>query len=89
MEKLRELIPVFYSPVSCMYHYLHMSEGNFRKYLGGEDVSLKKYFYALRPVLACRWIERDRKRNRPVIPGAWSEGCGLGHARRDLGLFRG
>src|SRR3982751_447028 len=29
-----------------------------RAYLRGEQVSLKKYFYALRPLLAVRWIER-------------------------------
>ena len=40
-----------------MHHYLHMAEGNFRDYLKGEMVRVKKYFYVLRPVLACRWIE--------------------------------
>jgi len=41
-----------------MYHYLHMAENNFRKYLKEEYVWTKKYFYVLRPVLACIWIER-------------------------------
>ena len=27
------------------------------KYLSGDMVKPKKYFYALRPILACRWIE--------------------------------
>ncbi|MDZ4169502.1 MAG: HigA family addiction module antitoxin [Coriobacteriia bacterium] len=47
----------FVSPGACMHHYLHMAGGNFREYLQGEQVWLKKYFYVLRPVLACRWIE--------------------------------
>ena len=34
-----------------------MAEGNFRSYLQGERVRPKKYFYVLRPVLACQWIE--------------------------------
>jgi predicted nucleotidyltransferase len=34
-----------------------MAEGNFREYLKGETVWVKKYFYALRPILACKWIE--------------------------------
>ena len=55
----KNLVPRSYSPISCMYHYLHMGEGNYKKYLLKEEVSLKKYFYALRPVLACRWIERE------------------------------
>jgi predicted nucleotidyltransferase len=39
-----------------MHHYLHMAEGNYRDYLQGDPVRVKKYFYVLRPVLACRWI---------------------------------
>ena len=56
---LRELLPKFYSPRSCSYHYLHMARGNNREYLQGDEVWLKKYFYVLRPVLACMWIEQD------------------------------
>ena len=33
-----------------------MAEGNYRDYLKGELVRAKKYFYVLRPVLACLWI---------------------------------
>jgi predicted nucleotidyltransferase len=62
-EKLRELVPSFFSPKSCLYHYLHMAQGNFREYLRGEQVRIKKYFYVLRPVLACKWIE-----NRNTMP---------------------
>jgi predicted nucleotidyltransferase len=41
-----------------MFHYLHMARGNFRTYLQGEQVKIKKYFYVLRPILACEWIEQ-------------------------------
>jgi uncharacterized protein len=56
-DKLRDLLPAFYSPKNCFHHYLHMAEGNFREYLRGETVRVKKYFYVLRPLLGCRWIE--------------------------------
>ena len=36
-----------------------MAQGNYREYLNGEQVWLKKYFYVLRPLLAIKWIERD------------------------------
>jgi predicted nucleotidyltransferase len=39
-----------------MHHYFHMAQGNYREYLQGDPVRVKKYFYVLRPVLACRWI---------------------------------
>jgi hypothetical protein len=57
VEKIRLLIPEYYSSKSCLYHYLHMAEGNFREYLKGEIVWIKKYFYVLRPILASKWIE--------------------------------
>lgn len=50
----------FYSPRRCFMHYLHMAFGNWRKYLENRaEVSLKKYLYVFRPLLACRWIERQ------------------------------
>lgn len=55
--RLRDLIPTYYSPLSCAHHYLHMAEGNFREYLRGEIVRTKKYLYVLRPLLALRWLE--------------------------------
>lgn len=48
---------MIFSPKSCMYHYLSMAKGNFREYLQGDSVRVKKYFYVLRPILACKWIE--------------------------------
>lgn len=39
-----------------LYHYLNMAARNFKEYLTADEVKLKKYFYALRPILACRWI---------------------------------
>lgn len=39
-----------------LYHYLNMARNNEREFLQGERVKLKKYFYVLRPILACKWI---------------------------------
>jgi len=41
-----------------MYHYMSMADRNRRSYLDKEEIKLKKYFYMLRPVLACMWIEQ-------------------------------
>jgi len=54
---IRELSQEYFNPKSTMYHYLHMAERNFRQYLKDDFVIMKKYFYVLRPVLACMWIE--------------------------------
>ncbi|MFD2611282.1 nucleotidyltransferase domain-containing protein [Paenibacillus gansuensis] len=57
-ERIREAAPGAFAAKSCMYHYLHMAKGNYRDYLQGEQVKIKKYFYVLRPILACGWIEK-------------------------------
>lgn len=56
-QRIVGLMPEYYSPRSCLYHYLHMAQGNFRQYLKDNTVWVKKYFYVLRPILACLWIE--------------------------------
>lgn len=38
IKRLRHLLTQFYSPRACMYHYLHMADGNFRTYLKGDEV---------------------------------------------------
>ncbi len=58
VQRIRALMPHYYQPAACHYHYLHMAWGNYRDFLQGDMVWLKKYFYVLRPVLACLWIER-------------------------------
>ena len=57
-SQMRELAKIYYLPTACIYHYLHMAQGNFREYLKGERVWIKKYFYVLRPILAIKWIEQ-------------------------------
>jgi predicted nucleotidyltransferase len=57
-NRLRVLSKEYYSPTSCIYHYLHMAQGNYKDYVRGEDIRLKKYFYLLRPILAIKWIEQ-------------------------------
>ena len=37
----------------------YMAKSNYREYLQGENVRIKKYFYVLRPILACKWIENS------------------------------
>ncbi|MGG2016956.1 nucleotidyltransferase domain-containing protein [Bacillus sp. S10(2024)] len=55
-ERLQEMSNQF-DPKATVYHYLHMASKNYRAFLQGEEVKLKKYFYVLRPILACKWLE--------------------------------
>ncbi|MBI3956125.1 nucleotidyltransferase domain-containing protein [Candidatus Gottesmanbacteria bacterium] len=56
-QQLRSLMPTYYAPIASIHHYLHMARGNYRQYLQGSVVWVKKYFYVLRPIFACMWIE--------------------------------
>ncbi len=58
-QQMRDLAPTCYSPIACQYHYFKMARGNYRGYLQGDEVRLKKYLYVLRPVLGVIWLERD------------------------------
>lgn len=60
IKKLRKLIPKFYSPISNLHHYLSMARGNYKAYLTGKRIKIKKYFYVLRPIFACMWIEKRK-----------------------------
>ncbi|MDD2402406.1 MAG: nucleotidyltransferase domain-containing protein [Clostridia bacterium] len=55
-QEIRNLIPTAFSPISSLNHYLGMAKGNYRNYLQGDMVRIKKYFYVLRPILASKWI---------------------------------
>ncbi|HOJ64650.1 MAG TPA: nucleotidyltransferase domain-containing protein [Spirochaetota bacterium] len=55
----QEILPLYFSPISTIYHYLHMAKGNYRNYLKQDVVKVKKYFYVLRPIFACMWVEKN------------------------------
>jgi uncharacterized protein len=55
-SELLNLARHFYAPRAGIYHYLNMATNCQRQELQTETVKLKKYFYALRPILAARWI---------------------------------
>lgn len=65
-ETFRSMMGNFFSVKRSLYHYIHMAEKNRREYLEGEMVKVKKYFYVLRPVLACRWI-LEKKTQPPML----------------------
>ena len=56
---LEKLEKIYFRPKSCLYHYLNMAQSNYSNYLKKDIVRVKKYFYALRPILACCWIEKN------------------------------
>ena len=64
LADIRAAAQQVHRPERAFHHYLHMAKKNYREYLQGEMVRLKKYLYVLRPLLACLWIEQRRE---PVL----------------------
>lgn len=56
--KLRETAFGYFSEKAALCHYYGLARNTLETHLTGETVRYKKYFYALRPLLCCRWIER-------------------------------
>ena len=57
LDDLRSNINSYYSLRAGLHHYLGLTRNTMEQYLQGKEVNLKKYFYALRPVLAALWIK--------------------------------
>ena len=67
-RSVSSVIDNYFNEKSGIYHYLSMAKTNYRAYLKGEKVKLKKYFYVLRPLLACEYI-RENQKSPPMLFG--------------------
>lgn len=59
-KEIKKISEEYFSIKPCMYHYYGTAKKNYLENLTTEMVKYKKYFYVLRPILACKWIE-ERK----------------------------
>lgn len=55
-----EVAGKYFACKSSMYHYYGTANKNYHEYLMEDLVKYKKYFYVLRPILACKWIEEKK-----------------------------
>jgi len=55
--QVMEVANSYFSCKSAMYHYYGTARKNYSEYLMDDTVKYKKYFYVLRPILACKWID--------------------------------
>ncbi len=80
-KEIWESAKAYFSCKAAMYHYYGTARKNYARYLTGERVSYKKYFYALRPLLACKWIAE--KACPPPVPFARLAGTVLEEDMRE------
>ena len=65
-HEVKKEIYSYFSCKSGLYHYLNTAHSNYREYLKGDRVRIKKYFYVVRPILACKWI-LDKETPPPML----------------------
>lgn len=56
---VREAIIQYFSEKTALCHYYGTANNTWSSYLTGKQIRYKKYFYTLRPLLCCIWIERN------------------------------
>ncbi len=57
-EQISQVGKQYFSKKVALYHYYGTANSTFCQFLQGEEVKYKKYIYALRPLLACKYIEQ-------------------------------
>lgn len=72
--EISAIIGHFFQKKAGLYHYLSTAKKNYREYLKGDMVKLKKYFYVLRPILACRWI-LEKQTPPPMLFSELADAC--------------
>lgn len=65
-DRIAPLMQEYFSVKNSLYHYLNTARRHIKTFLQGETVRPKKYFYAIRPILACLWV-LENKTPPPVL----------------------
>ena len=65
-QKITEVSKQYFSEKSAVYHYYGTANKTYHEYLTGDKVRYKKYFYALRPLMASMYIE-EKHMAPPVL----------------------
>ncbi len=56
-DRIAPLHQEYFTPSNSIYHYLGTAKSTYHSFVEGKNIiKAKKYFYILRPLLACRWI---------------------------------
>ena len=55
-KRFLRMIPHYFNPIGAMHHYRSMADRAITEHLTDGHIAIKKLFYVLRPLLACRWI---------------------------------
>ncbi|MDR0611078.1 MAG: nucleotidyltransferase domain-containing protein [Planctomycetaceae bacterium] len=57
IARLTALIPVYFQKKRALFHYFKIAEQAFNQGMQGLSIGINRFFYVVRPLLACEWIE--------------------------------
>jgi uncharacterized protein len=77
LKRLRGFADHMLNPRALTYHYLHLARRQVAAKLSRERMALKRYFYALRPALALRFLRLQDGRRPPMHLKALIDGRDL------------
>jgi predicted nucleotidyltransferase len=61
LEKMKQLENQVFQPKASLFHYLKMAKTNYRVCLQTEPINSKCYLNVIRPILVCKWIEKQNR----------------------------
>ena len=68
-KEVREVAPKCFDPVAHAHHYIEMASKHDMRYIRNGKCTPKRYLYAVRSLLACKWSIEEQK----PVPMAFSE----------------
>jgi predicted nucleotidyltransferase len=77
LRQLRAFADRMLNPRALAYHYLHLARQQVAAKLARDRIALKRYFYALRPALALRFLRLQRGKRPPMQLRALIDGSDL------------
>jgi predicted nucleotidyltransferase len=57
ISRLTALIPVYFQKQRALFHYFKIAEQAFNQGMQGLSIGINHFFYVVRPLLACKWID--------------------------------
>ncbi len=84
IARMAELGDRFFDPLGYAKHYASLGLQSTKRWLqDGEPVTIKKYFYALRPAMAIRCLRMEPNQRPPMRLQDLMAQCDLGRSLRD------
>jgi uncharacterized protein len=74
-DEFQRVIPAFFNPIAATHHYNSMARQALSELEPNGQITIKKYLYATRAMLACRWIVKHASQPPTEFRHLVDDGC--------------